>query len=130
MNRLGARDGRRVKTSTAGHASSGSGSPRQRSGVFLSVVNEDQPSGWHATAIPHGRLPLSPGGPKRKRRTRGSGLTAVGSRALPDAGDRPAVERPGDGRIDGGAEPARRRAVSPSGGRGGGAPSCAKTQPF
>ena len=49
-------------------------------GVFLSVVNEDQPSGWHATAIPHGRLPLSPGGPKRKRRTRGSGLTAVGSR--------------------------------------------------
>ena len=80
MNRLGARDGRRVKTSTAGHASSGSGSPRQRSGVFLSVVNEDQPSGWHATAIPHGRLPLSPGGPKRKRRTRGSGLTAVGSR--------------------------------------------------
>ena len=44
-----------------------------------------------------------------------SRLTAATDRALPDAGDRPALislstERPGEGRIDGGSEPARRRA--------------------
>ena len=55
-----------------------------------------------------------------------SKLTAAGDRALPDAGVRPALiippsARPGDDRIDGGSQPARRRAVSPSGGRGGGA---------
>ena len=54
-------------------------------------------------------------------------LTAAGECALPDAGDPPGAaapvgERSGDGRIDRGFEPARRRAVSPSRGRGGGAP--------
>ena len=42
--------------------------------------------GWPARAIPHGRSPLSPGGPKRTRRTRASGLTAAGDRALPRPG--------------------------------------------
>ena len=50
-------------------------------------------SGWPARAIPHGRPPLSPGGPKRKRRTRASGLTAVVGCALPAAEDRPALMR-------------------------------------
>lgn len=56
--------------------------------------------------FPHGRSPLSPVGAGPTQRPRGSGLTAVGDRALPDAEHRPAlilppVERPGDDRIGG-----------------------------
>ena len=69
--------------------------------------------------------PTSPTGspPNGQSEERRQGLTAGADRALPDAGGSPgahapARDRPGDGRIGGGSDTARRRAVSPSGGRG------------
>ncbi len=71
-----------------GRCGPGSGSPRQRR---LFALKAGQLSGWPATVFPHGRPRLSSEGPQRQRRTRASGLTAVVDRALPDAGDRPAL---------------------------------------
>ena len=75
--------------------------------------------------FPHGRSPLSPVGAGPTPRPRGSGLTAVGDRALPDAEHRPAlilppVERPGDDRIGGRPRTgAARRRIFVRGSRGG-----------
>ena len=85
------------------------------------VVNAGQPSGWPASAIPHGRPRHSP-----KRRT-AKRLTVAADRALPDAGVRPALMLP---RASGPAttvsaalRTGAERAVSPCRVRRGGSPS-------
>ena len=100
-------------------------SPRQRSGAACSCreggsafrLARKSESARSVAAVTEGRS-----GAEDLR----SRLTAATDRALPDAGNRPALislaaERPGKGRIDGGSEPARRRAAVSVRGRGGGA---------
>ena len=101
------------------------GSPRQRSGArrCASSVLERGPAFRLAhKSFPNGRPRRSPEGPERSgggaQRLDGRGRPCAAGRRGPPGGHAPADTQPGDGRIDGGSEAARRRRASARGSRG------------